>query len=193
MKSIPELKYLLAEVEKHYGRKVLTTTDFEALSVVVEHECGEMISASTLKRLWGYVTNNSVPRVSTLNVLCRYLGIRDFSEFCKKMKESAENDSVYFSTKTVCLSDLLAGTRLRIGWMPDRIVEITLQDSGRFHVDSSMNSRLLEGDEFEASSFMLGYPLFIPMVYRDGEALASYIAGQQHGLTTLEIITIKNM
>lgn len=48
-KIVPELNYLLAEVEKRYGRRLSTSADFEALSVVVEHESGELISASTLK------------------------------------------------------------------------------------------------------------------------------------------------
>ena len=80
-KIVPELNYLLAEVEKRYGRRLSTSADFEALSVVVEHESGELISASTLKRLWGYVTLKPTPRISTLNVLSRYIGKRDFNAF----------------------------------------------------------------------------------------------------------------
>ena len=52
-KEIPELKFLLAEVGKIYGRGIKTTTDFEALSVVIEHSINERISATTLKRMWG--------------------------------------------------------------------------------------------------------------------------------------------
>lgn len=33
-KHIPELAYLLTEVEKKYGRRIAPTTDFESLSVV---------------------------------------------------------------------------------------------------------------------------------------------------------------
>ncbi len=39
-KAIPELKCLLDEVEKRYGRMICTTTDFEALAVVIQHETG---------------------------------------------------------------------------------------------------------------------------------------------------------
>ena len=39
-KHIPELVYLLTEVEKKYGRRIATTTDFESLSVVIEHTIG---------------------------------------------------------------------------------------------------------------------------------------------------------
>lgn len=46
-KQIPELNYLLSEVEKHYGRRISTSTDFEALSVVIEHDINEMVSCFT--------------------------------------------------------------------------------------------------------------------------------------------------
>ena len=69
--QIPEISLLLLEVERKYGRKVSTSTDFESLSVVIEHEIGEYLSSSTLKRLWGYVSLRPTPRISTLDVLCR--------------------------------------------------------------------------------------------------------------------------
>jgi len=48
---IPELKMLLASVESH----------LDALSQSDEAGIGQMLSASTLKRLWGYVTSKPVP------------------------------------------------------------------------------------------------------------------------------------
>ena len=71
---IPELSYLLQVVEKTYGRKLYTTTDFESLSIIIENKIGELISSSTLKRLYGYVSMKPVPRKSTLDVLSRFIG-----------------------------------------------------------------------------------------------------------------------
>lgn len=45
------------------------------------------ISLSTLKRLWGYVPYTSRPRLTTLNILSRYVGYRDFSAFCEALQE----------------------------------------------------------------------------------------------------------
>ena len=73
---MPEISYLLSEVESRYGRRIETSTDFESLSIVIEHTIGEMISASTLKRLWGYVSLNPTPRIATLNVLARFAGLQ---------------------------------------------------------------------------------------------------------------------
>lgn len=41
-KNMPELAYLLAEVEDKYGQRIATTTDFESLSFVIEHQIGEL-------------------------------------------------------------------------------------------------------------------------------------------------------
>ena len=50
---IPELNYLLRQVEKKLGRDLCTSSDFEALSIIIEKENGELLSSSTLKRLDG--------------------------------------------------------------------------------------------------------------------------------------------
>ena len=56
-KQIPELNYLLKEVERHYGRRLATSTDFEALSVLIEREINEMIWLL----LRSYTPLNSLP------------------------------------------------------------------------------------------------------------------------------------
>lgn len=184
-KQIPELNYLLSEVEKRYGRRLTTSTDFEALSVVIEHEINEMLSASTLKRLWGYVSSNPVPRISTLDILCRYIGKRDFLTFCENIKKSPEFESSFFTAKFVSSSDLQEGCTVEIGWNPNRVVRLQYLGGSKFKVLSSLNSQLKADDEFEVSSFILGYPLYISRIFRDGEYTPSYIAGSNDGLTIL--------
>ena len=64
-KQIPELAYLLTSVERKYGRRIATTTDESSFI-----DCtGELLSASTLKRLWGYVSLKPIPRLSTLDAV----------------------------------------------------------------------------------------------------------------------------
>ena len=187
-KEIPELKFLLSEVEKSYGRRVNTTTDFEALSVVIERDINERLSASTLKRLWGYVSNYSSPSLTTLNILSRFVGKRDFRTFCEDLKKLAIFESSFFTTHFISASDLKPGDAVRIGWNPDRMVCLEYLGDFRFRVVQNLNSSLREGDEFECSSFFLGYPLYIPRVLRDGEYTPSYIAGSANGLTTLDLL-----
>ena len=187
-KNIPELNSLLTEVEKKYGKRVATSTDFEALSAEIEHSNGDLISASTLKRLWGYVNSNPIPRNGTLDILCRYIGERNFKEFCINLKKTAGIESGHFASKYVTSSELVVGQRVLIGWKPERLVELVYLGSLSFRVQSSQNAQLQEGDEFEATNFSLGFPLYLPFILRKGEKLPSYVAGAFSGLTTLEIL-----
>lgn len=122
---IPELSYLLQVVEKTYGRKLYTTTDFESLSIIIENKIGELISSSTLKRLYGYVSMKPVPRKSTLDVLSRFIGYRSFEDFRSELKTNPKFSSNFFSTKTVCAASLQRGDKVKIGWMPDRVVTLS--------------------------------------------------------------------
>ncbi len=187
-KTIPELNFLLSEVQRHYGRRLATSTDFEALSVVIEHESGEMLSASTLKRLWGYVTLKPNPRQSTLDVLSRFVGKKDFYSFCKEIRDNGLYESRFFSPNIVVVSELKPGTEVVIGWAPNRLVHLRYEGEDSFTVTASENSKLLVGDRFVATCFTLGYPLYLPKILRDGEYTPSYIAGAVDGLNIVEVI-----
>lgn len=188
-KAIPELKCLLDEVEKRYGRMICTTTDFEALAVVIQHETGECLSASTLKRLWGYVSNNFAPRKTTLDILCRFIGKHDFSTWCQAIRNDKSISSQFFTTKTVESSALQPGASLLIGWAPDRLVKLEYLGNCEYVVRESENSKLSVEDHFSVGSMMLGFPLYIPALYRHGESeCISYIAGYTSGLTRLDVI-----
>ena len=186
-KQIPELNYLLKEVERHYGRRLATSTDFEALSVIIERETNELLSASTLKRMWGYVTKHPVPRITTLDILSRYIGYKDFREFRSKIKASSEFESTFFSTKIIDVAQLKVPAKVTIGWNPNRLVTLEYLGDFRFRVIGTENSHLLVGDEFSATSFMQDHPLYIATITRNGEFTPSYIAGATSGLTSVNV------
>lgn len=184
--QIPEVAFLLKEVERKYGRKINTTTDFESLSVVIEHETGEYISSSTLKRLWGYVNLKPTPRISTLDILCRYIGYPSFADFREALKNSNANSSSFFTTPYISSSELNPGDRLVIGWMPNRLVSLQYEGDDTFTVVNTENSKLQVGDRFCATQFLLGYPLYISHVQRTDGSTPSYVAGQNGGLNRVE-------
>ena len=186
-KHIPELAYLLTEVEKKYGRRIATTTDFESLSVVIEHQIGEQISSSTLKRLWGYVSLNPTPRIATLDVLSRYVGYKDFKSFCGSLKDSKAFTSTFFSSRCQTVAELAEGARVTLGWAPNRMVSMKYLGSFGFEVVSSENSSLQVGDRFELSDIIVGYPLYISRILRDGKYTPSYVAGQIDGINFLRV------
>lgn len=184
--TIPEIAFLLKEVERKYGREVHTSTDFESLSVVIEREINEYISASTLKRLWGYVSSNPTPRIVTLDVLCRFIGHSSFTVWRESLKHSPYFESGFFTTVCISSADLLSGERMLIGWMPNRLITLEYLGESRFRVLKSENAKLKEGDCFSAAQFLLGYPLFIDHIDRADGPTPAYVAGKNAGLNRLE-------
>ena len=187
-KEIPELQYLLELVEKQYGRKLSTTTDFESLSVIIEKATGDLLSSSTLKRLYGYVSLNTVPRNTTLDILSRFIGNRDYETFRISLSNDPQFSSRFFSAKTVTTSELKAGDRLRIGWPANRIVTLNYLGDDLFEVETSVNASLVKGDRFRQVSFMKGYPLYLSRILRDGDYTPAYVAGMNSGLNLIEIV-----
>lgn len=186
-KIIPELQSLLDAVEKKYGLPIVAHNDFNTLSVVLDHECHEILSSSTLKRLWGYVSLRTTPRKSTLDILSKYVGYKNFSDFRTSRLGKLNDTSGYLETSYLSADEIPDGGILRIGWEPDRLLLIRRVGPILFEVVESHNSKLKVGDRFEASCFFKGLPLILATVYRDGEKLPSFIAGKEKGLNLLQV------
>lgn len=184
----PEIAELLLLVEKKYSKVLRTTTDFDLFSLYLKTEQNELISTSTLKRLWGYVNDLHKPRKQTLDVLARFLDFDNFDLFCTWLKTSPLYNSSYFTTKQVTVSELQPGVLLEIGWSPNRYILLKYKGESFFEVIESKQSKLTEGDSFEVVSFMLGQPLLLPYVLRKGERTPPFIAGRNGGLTLLNCL-----
>lgn len=181
----PEIAELLQLVEKNYPKSLQTSTDFDEFSLFLKREMKESVSTSTLKRLWGYVGDSHLPRMQTLDVLCRYIGHDSFKQFCTWLKTSTAYNSSFFSAHQISARDLEPGSELEIGWSPNRYLRLRYEGDDFFQVEEARQSKLLVGDRFEAVSFLMGHPLFLPYVLREGERLSPFIAGRNGGLTLL--------
>ncbi len=179
----PEILVLIEAVEKRFGRKPETTTQFIALSYAIESVTSYTVSSSTLKRLWGYVSDTHAPRLSTLDILAQYTGYRSFRVFCDNLRKGKDPSSGFFSTSFIAPEELSEGAQVEIGWAPDRLLRIEYLGDYHFRVVSAKNSKLQPGDEFEANSLMTGYPLYLSGVLRDGAWTMPFIGGKNGGLS----------
>lgn len=186
----PEIAELLRLVEMRYPKSLHTSTDFDEFSLCLRKTLAESVSTSTLKRLWGYVGDSHLPRLQTLDVLSRYLGHDDFKHFCLWLKTSTAYNSSFFSTHQILVSELKPGCQVEIGWSPNRYLRLRYWGNGLFEVEEARQSKLLVGDRFEAVSFLMGQPLFLPYVLRDGARLSPFIAGRNGGLTLLNSFAV---
>lgn len=187
-RQIPEMNYLMSLVEKKFRKGVRTSTDFYLLAQEIESETRENVSASTLKRMWGYVNMTPVPRQTTLDVLAKYIGKKDYRTFCEDLKNSEAFHSRFFTADFINSCDLKPATCVEIGWDPNRKVTLKYLGDSQFEVESACNSKLLPGDRFEATSFIKGYPLYISRILRNGEYTPPYLAGQHGGLNHLKTL-----
>ena len=168
--TTPEIEELKSLVEQKYGKILATTTDFEEFSLYLEKETRGTISPSTLKRLYGYVSDNHKPRMVTLDILSQYIGHRNYMEFTQLVS-----------------SDLQEGTLVSIGWSPNRLLQLRYLGESTYEIEKSENSKLQPGDRFVTGCFIKEQPLYLPYIERGGERTASFVAGRNGGLTVISI------
>lgn len=186
--NIPEIEELKSRVEKKYGRLLSTTTDFDEFSFVLDRTVQQSISASTLKRIWGYVNDAHKTRKFTLDILARYIGYENFDQFVAWLKTTTRYNSSFFNACQLTSGELDCGQMLEIGWSPNRLLTFKYLGSSTFEVVTSCNSKLLPGDRFITGCFIMRQPLLLPYIMRGGECTKSFIAGRNGGLNIIKIL-----
>ena len=126
-----------------------------------------------------------------MDILARFVGYRDFKLFCEGLKESRTFVSTFFTAKYQTAAELTAGVVVTVGWAPNRRVRLIYLGEFQFEVMSSENSQLMVGDRFELSEIIVGYPLYISRILRNGEYTPSYVAGKQDGINLLKVEAVK--
>ena len=87
------IKQLRLAVERKVGRKMQTNKDFDCLSDSVYDQTHTKISTTTLKRIWGYLSEGVTPRRYTLDQLARFIGYADFDAFCASLEADKASQS----------------------------------------------------------------------------------------------------
>ena len=174
---------LCEAVEKLVGCKMTTPSNFEMLRNRIIEWQHVTISASTLKRIWGYAGQTTEPRVIMLDTLARLVGYKDFDAFCQGQARGAEVESQLFLSGTINADQLEPGANLHLSWQPDRVCIVEHQGGGVFRVVKAENTKLQENDTFECHLFINHEPLYIDRLCRGSLPPVSYVAGRQNGVT----------
>lgn len=186
--TTPEIEELKILVEQKYGRVLGTSTDFEEFSFFLSKEMNVGISASTLKRLYGYVNDSHKPRVFTLDILSQYLGHKNFSDFVLWLKTSTKYNSSFFNAGQITSNEIKVGTQLAIGWSPNRLIKLSYLGDSLYEVTYAENSKLQVGDRFVTGCFIKGQPIFLPFIERNGKRTPPFVGGRNGGLTIANIL-----
>lgn len=187
MANTPEIEELKHIVEQTYGRVLGTSTDFDEFSLYVKRTKDLEVSASTLKRLWGYVHDVHKPRKGTLDQLSVYIGHASFNDFKQWLKTSIKYNSSFFNAQQLVSNDIKKNAVVTIGWNPNRVVTLRYLGDSLYEVVSTANSKFNVGDRFCTGCFIMNQPLFLPFIERAGEHTAPFVAGRNGGLTVISM------
>ena len=190
--DLPQIAALRNRVEDTVGFQMKTHNDFVMLVDIIERQLKEHMSETTLERVWGYSTRGyDTVSMRTLSVLARLVNTNDWESFCQMLRDEDQKESEIFSANSILTTNLTVGTRLRIGWQPDRLITVKYLGDNRFEAEATENSSIKPGDSFSCLIFQKNRELYMDYFAREGEVpcpSSRYVVGQQNGLTTLEIL-----
>lgn len=176
------IKDLCKVLEQVSGRTIQTPQDFDFLSSSIFEKTHQTVSASTLKRIYGYVTSGVSARRSTLDILCQYVGYRDWSTFCRKDEDANNVESNPLLAVSMNADEVCEDDRLVVSWKPNRECVFRCTGYHRFVVEESRNSKLQPGDTFECHLFIKGEPLYLDNVVMQGALPVRYVCGRDNGV-----------
>ena len=186
-KTNPEISELKQQIEESLGRKMKTSADFTFLSGAIWERTHENLSSSTLKRIWGYVDGADTTRNSTLEILSKFLGFKDWDGFLEYI--SQDNGSNRVIKQHIKTDDLAVDDLISVSWKPNRHCTFRYLGDYRFIVEQAENSKLKAGNTFRCGLFILGEPLYLNDLVQGKEPPVAFVVGNKDGLCELRIST----
>ena len=185
------IEVLKRDIEDKFDYSFKSATDFDKLERIIKEHSADTLNASTLKRVWGYSKSTSRPRRTTLTILARVLGFRDWESYVAKKRYENRTESGFIPNTIVNVSELIEGDTISFEWNPDRSIRLRFLGNEGFEVLEQENSSLRAGDRFRSLHIREGYPIYCKDVIRASENLGDYIAGEENGIHGLKYIRVK--
>lgn len=172
--------------EKATGCEMRTPKDFALLAARIFARTNVLVSATTLKRLWGYIDKGEQKhnmRRSTLNALAMYVGYCDWDAFCnRETNENKDSSHLFYDAKHITTEKLTPGDVMVVMWNPNRCVTLRYSGSNMFVVIANENSKLSVGDTFRCNVFIENQQLIIVDLVHDGLPPCGYVCGKHGGI-----------
>lgn len=178
-----ELERLKKEVENYVSFPIVTPDDFDRLANTIQEEGCGYVSATTLKRIWGYIKDTGTdyqPSAYSLRTLCNFIGFKDMENF----SQSAFTIQSKEYTGNFVESRLLpVNTEVRLYWQPNRKCVLRHIGATLFEVIEVENSHLRKDDIVECGCFTQHAPLYFTRIFRKNTTPTTYMAGSANGIT----------
>lgn len=165
---IDKCKLLIEEKLGWRNNSNWQSQDFENLSEQIFLETKTIISASTLKRIWGKVQYKSKPNLNTLDTLTRFIGYSNWRDFVKYYPHIDKPDILISPPKKVInyyRLSLILGVLLLVGFILQK---------------SSYKTLHFNNVKFESKSVTVGVPNTVIFKYDASQSNADSVFLQQN-------------
>ena len=180
---LPKLKEM---VEEKFGEFILYSFQCYALQKSIQEATGDLLSVSTLKRIFGFAASNHLPRLSTLDILASYVGYPNFGVLEKDTNEGLTT-SEFVQVEAVAAESISHGSIVRLIYAPGRSLTLKYEGDEWFEVKKVSGGKLRIGDMLRIGQIVLNFQLIVSDVKRGGISLGSYIAAKQGGIKSINI------
>lgn len=188
----PVLPQLRKAVETAFGRNLQSQSNIWDFIEAIHHQLNE----DTIRRLWGQRKDAyTTVRRSTLDILSRYAGAKDWDNFVQTYQSEAGVESdLHTHMQRIGIEELQIGDRIEFTWLPDRECIAEYNGNAIFRVIMVKNSNGLAcGDTFLCRVFVVGEILLLDQLTRNGNVLGCYRAGISNGLSSVRLLHCEDL
>ncbi|MGP8214829.1 MAG: hypothetical protein ACLQQ4_04635 [Bacteroidia bacterium] len=167
-----------------YKQEVKYPKQCEALASAMNAVCGNKISSSTLKRLWGFSkASEGEPRIWTLDVIAEYVGYKSWEELQNDITGNKVNKNKRIESVDSAL--LKPGKRFTVRFGKVALMKVEYRDKNWFAVMEAHKVSIKTGDEILVEKIQLELPILIKKMKRSGTITNSLIIGGVTGVTEI--------
>ena len=182
----PVFHQIKKDIESKDGHAMETQRDFELLCDNIKEVTHDSFHVDTLRRLWNKRHDAyGTVRISTLNILSRYLGFSDWTDYSASIRHDSDSSEPTDGQKVLQTSDFCENAVITLAWLPDRVCKLRLMkpDAGEWEVLEVENSHtLIVGDTITAKYIVEGEVLYIEKIIRNGAETGAARIGLDKGV-----------
>ncbi len=184
------LEALITITNEKFGYEPTTPSEFNDLILQIQKTTGNKISLSSIKRLWGYVKHTGDFSPTTLNVLARFNGVKDWETFRRSIENDVpvtnDSESGFHSDSMINTGKYNPGERLELNWNDEKGCELECVEHMRFRIVKSWNIKLKEGDIVTLHTLCIGHPVYVSDILRDDVRFTAYVGAKKGGLQSVK-------
>lgn len=186
------LEALVRLTNEKLGFEPTTPSELNELLMRIQKTTGQTLSLSSVKRVWGYVKYSGSFSTTTLNILARFNGVKDWETFKtsieKEVAVTNDEDSGFHSDTMIDTGKYRPGDKIELSWDAGKGCELECVGHLRFRVVKSFNIKLKEGDLVTLHTLCIGHPVHVSDIVRDDVHFTSYVGAKNSGLRSVREI-----